>query len=104
VKQNTAYSSRHDADRDEAVALLSNPAFDLAKASLAAILETFPADDGVHGAMIGRAALPPEIIVKLGILVADDQLATLIARHVSPIDGARRPAASRATADGDRDR
>lgn len=79
--QNQAHSGP---DRESALALLSNSDIALDRELLTAILAAFPDDTGVHQAMIGRDRLPDEVVLKLGILVAEERLPTLIARHVAP--------------------
>jgi hypothetical protein len=86
-----SFSGKHDRnqvhpgpDRESALALLSNSNIALDRELLAAILAAFPDDSGVHQAMIGRDRLPDEVVLKLGILVAEERLPTLIARHVAP--------------------
>jgi hypothetical protein len=48
--------------------------------------------------MIGRAALPPEIVQRLGALVADHRIPALVRRHAAPEGADRVPQAERATA------
>jgi hypothetical protein len=78
--------------------LLADPGAEIDRETLAAALAAFPGDDRLHAAMIGRAALPPEIVQRLGALVADHRIPALVRRHAAPEGADRVPQAERATA------
>jgi hypothetical protein len=77
--------------------LIANPEAKIDDEILARALAAFPGDDRLHAAMISRTQLPPEIVLRLGTLVADHRLPLLVRRHAAP-GSARRRHAERAIA------
>jgi hypothetical protein len=71
-------------DPDAVDALMSNPGAEIERETFARALAARPRDDRLHAAMIARAALPPEIVQRLGVLVSADRLPQLVRRHAAP--------------------
>jgi uncharacterized protein (DUF2336 family) len=82
-------------------ALMANPGAEIDRETLARALAARPDDDALHAAMIARAELPPEIVQRLGVLVAAARLPQLVHRHAAPNDRRRRRRINQNGARGD---
>jgi uncharacterized protein (DUF2336 family) len=83
---------------DAVDALMSNPGAEIDRETFARALAARPGDDRLHDVMIARAALPPEIVQRLGVLISADRLPQLVRRHALPAASCRSAAGSSADA------
>jgi uncharacterized protein (DUF2336 family) len=74
-------------EAEATIALVSNTGAEIDRETLARVLAAHPDDDRLHAALIARAVLPPEIVQRLGVLVAAERLPQLVRRHAAPAAG-----------------